>query len=109
MSRDFEETRCTRYAREHYKGTYYVLISDYDVMITVPWENRSDMAEERSTLTAQCRLASKLRKEGYPWEKIIYQLEASSLTPTTITAFLAKVLKEHWGRRSAAIPAEMAR
>lgn len=97
MSRDFEETRCTRYAREHYKGTYYVLISESDVMVTVPHENRPDMADERSALTAHCRMASLARNAGVPWGQIIYQLEASSLSPTTPTAFLAGVLKEHFG------------
>lgn len=95
MAKDFQETTCTRYKKEWYKGGYYIVISENDVMITVPHENRPDMADERSALTAHCRMASLARNHGASWEDIAYQLKASCLSPTTPTAMLAQAIEEH--------------
>lgn len=95
MGKDIEGVVCKRYLKEFYRGSYYIVITADDIMVTVPHENRPDMADERSALTAHCRLASMIRNRGGSWEDIAYQLEASCLSPTTPTAMLAGVIREH--------------
>ena len=77
------------------QGSFYFWTGPSDLMITVPYENRPENAEQRAMLETICRISSKALKGRLTLDDIVEQMRKGDSGRCTLLSEMARCIEEY--------------